>query len=916
MQSSVVEAMKWTSSGDGLIAAGIEVVLWKKKNKIWEVAWKTRTEVPQTLVSATWTIEGPSATSAHAFNHPSGRHLDRSSALSREGSRHVLICYGDVKSGFVKLELCHPQPVTMIQWRPSAVITSKSYASHSRRDVLLTCCLDGTVRLWCEIDGGRSRKPVKDTIDQKTVKRSFHFAAVIEMNQLLKGTLGTDIFIRWAVEVKDSVRECEGLRECFPTEVSEFDTAGRCEWLIGVGPDSSLTFWAIHCLDDTSPLRFPRITLWRKQNLLDFSAGHRCNIGNSNSTSRPIFVQAAVSRSQLSGPPTMCSLLLLQPNNSIYWSQLYNSALSNAEEGCLNKDSSEGYLSCFSSGTLNEDGHTGHILQVAVHPYSCEVELAVSLDSDGLLLFWSLPTTNCILGLTTVVNPTWRLLGRIVPHDLSTNVHYSTLRWAPSVLNEQQLLLMGHRGGIDCFVIIISRSEGEKVFCRKICTIPFPSQGHGDGPDHIYTIALPSTCSQNFVSNSFIVIAIWMKEFMALSWKVVVHSEDLYGSSCACGFNAGNVATSKARMYECTFDGRRYCVVANLCSSKFPDPHSHDQVTSVAVACPGNWMPSVQIKWPCNSMHGNASTYQMATGCSDGSLKLWRICQVDSSTSHFDDAPIPWELVGKFTANRGPVSMISVSSCGNKIATVCTGGSDSSDALHIWESVYLIGVGNFILVDSITLDVSAVALDWLTVGNGQFLLGVCMGNELHVYAQKRCIRPIQARSPKFLDSQIWFCVAFGFTSPTTRDFFWGPRSMPILVHDTFFCLFSLWSFCTDAKSQLNFCSKCTKERPAHYIGEIDKCVLCSVYTDSDICNNKASPTDENGKGYEFQAPVNINMKYDYGFCNFCLNISQQQYDSFTNGGLHSMLERVENLCGPLPIHHPEAVFLSLCSGSD
>lgn len=106
--------MQWTASGDGLIAAGIlEVVLWKKKNKIWEVAWKTRTEAPQTLVAATWTIEGPAATAARAFNHPGGQHFDQSS-LPREASRCVLIYHGDGKSGFVKLELCHPQPVTMI----------------------------------------------------------------------------------------------------------------------------------------------------------------------------------------------------------------------------------------------------------------------------------------------------------------------------------------------------------------------------------------------------------------------------------------------------------------------------------------------------------------------------------------------------------------------------------------------------------------------------------------------------------------------------------------------------------------------------------------------------------------------------------------------------------------------------------
>ncbi|KAK4418495.1 hypothetical protein Salat_2262300 [Sesamum alatum] len=39
VQSVKVEAIKWTGSGDGIISGGIEVVMWKRKEKSWEIAW-------------------------------------------------------------------------------------------------------------------------------------------------------------------------------------------------------------------------------------------------------------------------------------------------------------------------------------------------------------------------------------------------------------------------------------------------------------------------------------------------------------------------------------------------------------------------------------------------------------------------------------------------------------------------------------------------------------------------------------------------------------------------------------------------------------------------------------------------------------------------------------------------------------
>ncbi|KAL6329976.1 hypothetical protein AAG906_039891 [Vitis piasezkii] len=59
-------------------------------------------------------------------------------------------------------------------------------------------------------------------------------------------------------------------------------------------------------------------------------------------------------------------------------------------------------------------------------------------------------------------------------------------------------------------------------------------------------------------------------------------------------------------------------------------------------------------------------TSHMATGCSDGTLKLWRSNSFRSSSPHF-----LWELEGMFVAHQGPISAISLLDCGQKIATIC-----------------------------------------------------------------------------------------------------------------------------------------------------------------------------------------------------------------------------------------------------
>ena len=159
VQHTKVANIRWTGSGDGIISVGMEVVFWKKSNKCWEVAWKFKADQPQTLVCATWFIEGPSATAAH----PSKEHIEGS--LTNEKSKCVLVCQSNGLSEYSKVKLHHPLPVVMIQWRPSRGKLSNRYGKCSVRHVLLTCSLDGTARLWSEIDNGKARRSGKDIND-------------------------------------------------------------------------------------------------------------------------------------------------------------------------------------------------------------------------------------------------------------------------------------------------------------------------------------------------------------------------------------------------------------------------------------------------------------------------------------------------------------------------------------------------------------------------------------------------------------------------------------------------------------------------------------------------------------------------------------------------------------------------------
>ncbi|PIN24548.1 RAVE (regulator of V-ATPase assembly) complex subunit RAV1/DMX protein, WD repeat superfamily [Handroanthus impetiginosus] len=862
--SKKVEAIKWTGSGDGLISGGIEVVMWKRnEKKSWEIAWSFEPKVPQALVSPTWSVDGLSATA------PSSKfQVEVSSSPSNETRKCVLVCQGDSHSKYPQAELHHPMPVSMIQWRPLTGKPSKRHARHSLRPVLLTCCLDGAVRLWGEIDDGRIRKAGKDNSDQKATKLSFCVVTVIEVNQSLNGFLGSDVFVSWATEVEGVTIVNEEV--CYYSGLDDFhhDAVGRCEWLIGFGPGRVTTLWATHCLDESAPLRFPRVTLWKKQDFASFVV----------EASHLLVNKVLMMRTQVSGPPVICSLVQLLPCNSFAWTQLYSQPSTSMERTSANDSHPESPLTACAKGVLEVEGHTGKILQLAIHRTSFEVELAASLDENGMLLFWSFSSLfNSHIGLPTST-PSWKLCGKTSVSDHSPN--YMCFNWAPTVLGKDQVLLLGHADGIDCFIVKTLKNDEEEIPLHKLFSIPFRIEGHEQGLSRVCTIPLPSKCTGNFDSSKFLLVALWMDSFEALSWEITIHSHDLQ-ESCMSGH---------LQTFESDFSGEKYSVSVDPFSSTLPVPHKDDKVTSCAVVCPSDLVLSLEKRLSSDDEMGSCCyAYHMITGCINGSLKLWRSMPVQSLSSDSN-----WVLVGVLAPELGPILAVSPSACYRKIATASTANDRSnSSALCIWECMHAQSAGSFMLEDKLFFDGEIVALHWLRLGNGQLLLGVCLRNEVRIYASRHCGGQDILKFEKPLEGNAWICIAVNSALPAISDFLWGPKGTAVVVHNEYFSVFSHFLLLSENAGSNKH-----------------------VFSPSFPGSKESQVKSTRGPRGQYQSQSTAKMNTEDNMRSMVNAEScKQMHNLVTRICFWSMSEIAEMIGGSLPLFHPEALLINLCTGN-
>ncbi|KAJ0258188.1 Transducin family protein / WD-40 repeat family protein [Hirschfeldia incana] len=849
VQETKVEAIEWTGSGDGIIVGGTDIVLWKRRNGAWEIGWKFPGDYLRDLVSSTWSVEGPFA---------SATSWGKSPAECDEAGRGVLAYYSDGEI-YRKVELPHPQRISMIQWRPVAPEQSVERVGKSVRNVLMTCCLDGAVRLWCEVDGGKTKKGMKDV---KGHKRSFCVAAVIEINQVLDGYLGRDLFVFWGTRSGGILKTIEGTNQLFSTEKYEHENIGNCDWLVGQGPGKSASVWAVHCLDDISPMRFPRITFLVRQETNETGLEPHATA----SSDRLPLKKVSVLRNNLYGTPVICSSIYLSSRNTIYWSSLHTVKSHASEDSPLDKSS---VLQCITEKVLDLDGHGGKILQVAFSPIISEAGYTASLDYNGLIIIWS----SCDQLNRAIDHPisgsSWKYCGRLQNQEL--NLKYTSICWAPSSLNDESFLLGGHVQGIDCYSVRNGGKGYGHFLTHYICTIPFAvSQPFENGPTSIFARPLSDSCGKTFKSNSFLLLSVWMKDkrFDALSWKVTLHHFDAAESTCDCHFHEFDSMESGKLLFEDTFAGKKNCIAVRSCSSELPESHRYDEVTSFAVVNPSGRALE-------NDMNSENQAYTMATGHASGSLKLWRSSFQESSTPS-----IMWELVGMLTIGQSPVSAISLTESGHKVAALCTENVfEAVRTISVWEIVHLLDSGVFILEDKLHVDAEVVAVRWSTVGNDQLVLGVCTQKEMRIYGIARQL----FRSTSFAlsdcssEAQIWQCFAVTRTFSAIHDLWWGSKAMNALAHNDYLSLHGQWLTVIDKKQK-------TDNNPEFFGANLPNLVNTTKGRDSELLSDS-------------------------------MPLTATAYGSDTIEDTTSMLQMVEKLGGALPLYHPHALLVAIRSGS-
>ncbi|KAL2538750.1 transducin family protein/WD-40 repeat family protein [Forsythia ovata] len=153
-------------------------------------------KVPQFLVFAAWSLIGRSATSPWSKLQVG----DSSSPINEARPYSDLVYQGDKHSKCLQAELHHPLPVTMLQRRPSTSKPLNRDVRQTLRSMLLTCCVDGIVMLWIETGNGRIRRAGKHGSYQMAPRLFIDVIVVLELDQILNGSLGSNVFVSWATE--------------------------------------------------------------------------------------------------------------------------------------------------------------------------------------------------------------------------------------------------------------------------------------------------------------------------------------------------------------------------------------------------------------------------------------------------------------------------------------------------------------------------------------------------------------------------------------------------------------------------------------------------------------------------------------------------------------------------------------------
>lgn len=808
-----VLSFAWTESADGLLSVGTEVVMWKQNESVWCHLWASHPTHPQLLAAATCSAKGLAATADGGLMNLTGAsYIQASHGESTRGK--ATVWWWEDSLGLLEAELGHPQQVLMVQWRPSKGLHA---LQEPCRPVLLTACRDGAVRLWLEIDSGRARidKALGKDVSEKHLKPAYFVSAVIEAEQCLHGVLGKDAFVTWALDFRaGSSAPVYTKNTSEGTTISKRQSLGSCEWLIGVGPNGSISMWSLFCLDDIYPPRCPRVLLWKQ------ATGLIPDPDTCADDERRLSLIKAVARwlgDKSADPPSSVDLFCIVHKRFFQWSRVWPpvSAIGGggSKERLSSGVSNSKTLSSFEPtakkdawGVANESlhiqGHSYDIIGIAVHPIT-STGLVASLDSRGEVFLWYNSTFSYIAATNSALcAPIWKPCGQLVGSS-----EFTMLTWLPAVFSgDRTLLLLAHAGIVTFYLVskdACSCQEGwdmpslvfNPLFKLNLCTY-----GSEKGLKGIW--AFPTqACQSDLEKSAFVIIGLSQGGHELISWNLKIiaglaesdskalepsdpHDDHMHASSdCqSCTVNHG-MQEGKSMMLRAEMNISLEARLMDIV--KLEDS---EQILSFDIV-PLCFSPYLQKKINCLMFEPVAvgRPYDFATGSAGGILKLWKagIKNVSDGTQ-VEDTKHPLHCVGTLEAYSGPLVNLAVGSCGLRIATVGSEAPEFGSSILIWDIESYLDSGAFIDSGRILLPCLPSSIKWLEVGNGQSILGVLIKRDLYIYAESRgsnggpeAKTSLDAQSLNFSS---WTLLASASLMSGVSSLSWGPKGSVIVPH--------------------------------------------------------------------------------------------------------------------------------------
>lgn len=741
----------WTESGDGLLAAGSNIAMWKRGEAGFSVLWQVQCTVPQVYAASSWSSAGLAATvDCTLGTHPKSVATkestidgETSDSLNSLSGKATVWWWWQEAHEIQGIELQHPSEVSMIQWRPSNGCGEDPF---TYRPVLLTSSRDGSLRLWLDMEGPSYLSFCFGDSQELRKKPTFSMAAVVDVNKCLNGILGYDIFVTWASENRTRGNSEEKRLLTRNNSVKRPDLI-PCEWLVGVGPRGKVALWSIHSLDDILPTRFPRVTLWQEGDgvLAQPSTFYPFRMEDAdNARDRLMMMKAVVQRPEgaMAVPPSSLDLFEALPSGHFRWSRLWPP------------------VSAVGTG----GGHVGSGTQTSRNKSS------------------------------------WGVSSEVVYLDGHRGAIVQLVAWAPSSLPEgRAILLAGDLMKIDCF--LVGRSDSQRkgvtsVLFDHLYSLHCSTFDKGDHLNAFTAVPMPLNALQQVAEErSFLIVGTNRGGSILASWVV-----ELQVTALSDGGQDDKVAAvdtqevqeterphSKLQYLEksgytlyggsLTSQERIYIRGSFVGSANF----DADQcVTSIAVV-PGFIKGSLSTHL---EVYQKAHPYDVLTGCADGSIRLYKVFCSQAHSVVPQTRSFVWECVGVVRAHCSSVILAAATASGDKFASV---GDADHKLVKIWEVDGCNDDGDFELESQITFPQAVVALSWMNAGMGCVLLAVATKFDLFIYAQDRTYS--HKGVPK---DRVWICLASFLFNTAIDHLFWSFQGSPILASQGHIWVFSPW----------------------------------------------------------------------------------------------------------------------------